>query len=719
MNVLYGTFEKMLFRDDKTGFSIFSLKVPASVVERDNYGNVRVKGKIVTYAERTPIRAEGEWEIDAKGQLVFNAGHISEEASDKTTAIQYLCSLSGIGAARAEAIVRELGVDFNKKLRGSDGPDLLKKACKGITQAQAEDLCGKINATRAERELFEYIVQFGGSFRTASKIFKDLGTGSLQMLKESPYKIGGKYGLTFLQCDEIANQEGVAVFDRERLFSAMQTALKNAETDGDVYMTMDAFLSAVQKLLDKKHKIPSALIMSLAEMNKNISLEKDFSGIRVYNRYLLNREIGIAVNIARLNRTAKDLPFKEELIDEIQDQIGVKYARQQREAFDSLYRTGVHIVTGGPGTGKTTVINGIIRAYERICPEGKILCCAPTGRASQRMKESTGKDAVTVHRALNYRPFGNDVTYKTHDDPIDADFVIMDEASMLDTEIASMFLDAIKDGALVLFVGDVDQLQAVGPGDVLHSMIFSERIDTHRLTDVYRQASTSPIVQNATKINFGETDMVEDDDFVIMYRALNEFPEDIIDAVKKFHDPSDPFSAQVLTPTHKGDAGVKNLNKILQEMLNPQDPEGKKAEKRYGGSVFREGDKVVLLNNNYAVGYHNGDIGIINGVDANSVSIDIIGGTEITLSGDGLDDLALAYAMTVHKSQGSEFKTVILALPYLQIMLKRNLLYTAITRAKKRISIISEPGAIDVSIAADETGKRNSRLKERIRSVIE
>lgn len=716
MEVLYGTFEKMLFRDDKTGFSVFSLKVAPTVIERDFFGCVRVKGKIVTYAERTPIRAEGVWELDAKGSNVFNAERVSEEASDKATAIQYLCSLSGIGAARAESIVKELGIDFNKKLRGADGPETLRRACKGITPAQAEELCAKINATRAERELFEYIVQYGGSFRIANKIFKDLGTGALQMLKESPYKIGGKYGLTFLQCDEIANEEGVAVFDRERLFSAMQTVLKNSETEGNVYMTMDSFINNVQKLLDKKNKIPSALIMSLAELNKNISFEKDFFGVRVYNRYLMNREIGIAANLARLDHSAKDLPFDESLIDEVQDQIGVKYAPQQREAFNSLYRTGVHIVTGGPGTGKTTVINGIIRAYERICPDGKILCCAPTGRASQRMKESTGKDAVTVHRALNYRPYGNDVTYKNHEDPIDADFVIMDEASMLDTEIASMFLDAIKDEALVLFVGDVDQLQAVGPGDVLHSMIFSECIDTHRLTDVYRQASTSPIVQNATKINFGETDMIEDDDFAILFRALNEFPEEVVDAVKKYHDPIDPFATQVLTPTHKGDAGVKNLNKILQDMLNPQDPEGKKAEKRYGGSIFREGDKVVLLNNNYAIGYHNGDIGIITSIADDVVSVDVIGGEEIELSGDGLDDLALAYAMTVHKSQGSEFKTVILALPYMQIMLKRNLLYTAITRAKKRITIISEPRAIAVSISRDETGKRNSRLKERIKS---
>lgn len=717
MAIVYGRFGKTLYRDERNGFTIFSLRVSERIKERNPiFGTIVAKGQIVAYSDLTPLRLEGEWEESPKG-MIFVADKVREEAEDKETAVEYLCSLSGIGPQRAESLIDAIGLNFHEKLKGFDGPEIVRNACRGLSISQAEEVCARINASRAERELFEYLVKFGGTFRISTKMFKELGTGALNLLKDSPYRIGGKYGLSFSQCDEIALAEGQDKYNRDRLIAAMITAMRKSQQDGNVYMTYSGFISGTQAIIDKYHPIPSALIISLATSRKDLFfIESGDDGMKIYDKRMYNMENGIASNISRLMNTGRKLPFNDAIVDEIEAEVGVKYAPQQREAFSILKKTGVAVITGGPGTGKTTVINGIIRAYKKMCPGNIIRCCAPTGRASQRMKESTGEEAITVHRLLEYKPFGNDVSHKGKSDPIRADFIIMDESSMLDTEIAYIFLDAVENGTMVLFVGDVDQLQAVGPGDVLHSLIFSECVPVQRLTEVYRQAIDSPIVQNAIAINFGENDLVEDDDFQIVFSKEDAMQQKVIDFVKKYHDPKDPFATQVLAPSHKGAAGIKELNAKLQEILNP--PASGKAEKVYGGTRFRINDKVVLLTNNYSAHYHNGDIGVIKNIDGDSIYITLCDNSEISVSGDGLDDLSLAYAMTVHKSQGSEFKTVIFALPMIAIMLKRNLLYTAVTRAKKKVIIVSENGAIAQSIETNETGKRNTCLVKRLKQYL-
>lgn len=332
------------------------------------------------------------------------------------------------------------------------------------------------------------------------------------------------------------------------------------------------------------------------------------------------------------------------------------------------------------------------------------------------MMESTGKESVTIHRLLDYRPFGNngEVMHKTAEDPIDADFIVVDEASMLDVDLANIFLSAVKSETLVLFVGDTNQLPSVGPGDVLHDIIVSNTVPVYQLTTVYRQAKESPIVANAIAINEGSDELIENEDFQILYKENPiEIKNSVVETVKRLFEKSRPFETQVLVPTHKGDAGVSALNNVLQEMLNPHQ-DGKK-EKKFGSKTYRIGDKILMLNNNYAEGYFNGDLGTVESISDDAMTVCLLD-KHIKLSNDLMEDVSLAYAMSIHKSQGSEFRNVIVALPYQPTsMLKRNLLYTAITRAKKTVTIISENGAVAKSIVTAETGKRKTRLAERLK----
>ena len=711
-----GRFAKFLWRDDISGSSLISLIVNNETEHRDpQYGTIVVSACTPVYDRSLPLTVEGEWISTDRGMLL-KAKRIYEEAWNAEVAADYLSNVSGFGKTRSAQVTDQLGPNIFSYMADIDAPEKLCNICRGLSMQAALEACRKVRNVVAQRQLFEYVQRFGGNYKTASRLFKEHGPDAISLLKSRPFEIGHEYGFSFRKCDEIALSQGMDRLDPMRVLSAAIEVIAKNEQDGNCFLKEDEFVRKTEHMLSGnwKERLPDGLITSLAYADKRFSVEEAMDVNRVYSKTMMRHECNIAWHIARLQHTRCDLPFDESVIAEIEKEIGVEYAPQQREAFRLLHRTGVSIVTGGPGTGKTTVINGIIRAYKRMCPNNTIRCCAPTGRASQRMRESTGEESVTVHKLLEYKPYGNDVAHKDMSNPIEADFVIMDEASMLDTELASLFLTAIKNGTLVLFVGDVDQLQAVGPGDVLHNLIFSKRIDVHRLTAVYRQATTSPIVQNAIKINTGDASLVRNEEFEISYHDPEMFPDEIIKAVRKYHDPKDPFRTQVLSPTKKGPHGVFELNETLQGMLNPRDQ--RKRELKYGvRKVFREGDKVVMTQNNYRVGYHNGDIGIIHSIEGGVVRVNICGGDPIEVTDANIDDMMLAYVMTVHKSQGSEFQNVILSLPYKpEIMLKRNLLYTGITRAKQMVLIIAESRAVETSIARDETGKRNTFLLERL-----
>ena len=335
-------------------------------------------------------------------------------------------------------------------------------------------------------------------------------------------------------------------------------------------------------------------------------------------------------------------------------------------------------MNGGPGTGKTTTIKGIIYAFERIHPNAVVKLCAPSGRAAQRMSESTGKPATTVHRLLDYRPFGDTEIHKDAADPIEADLIVVDEMSMMGVELFDIFLEAVKTGTTLVLVGDIDQLEAVGPGAVFRDLLNAPDSLTQKvlLTEIFRQKEGSPIIVNAGYINNGIHNLKLCNDFQVIHtKNEEETLKECISLMQRLYNPDDPFETQILCPANKGESGIRSLNTALQSLLN-----GNAKGVRYGSTVFRKNDKIIMFRNNYAADYYNGDIGIIKDIDENNRMKVEIRGNQFEIKRDMLDDMHLSYGMTIHKSQGSEFQNVIVVLPMEpKSMLVRNLLYTAVT----------------------------------------
>lgn len=716
----FGIYEKTLFRDEKNAATYFSMKIQEPIKERNRYGCIIVSAHIPEYTTGLPIYVSGEWTSSQRGPLL-KAKTVKEEAWNKVFTASYLsCACNGISYKTCCNLVEKYGQSVFDCLCHKT-PAEICMGVRGLTERKAAKLSEAVGATIVQRETFEFILHYGGLYTSAVKLCKEYGSSAKKKLCEDPFGVGMKFGLTFEQCDLIARDMGGHAASEKRIAAAANAIMNRNTQNGNVYICQNALLQKMEALLEKSvypEPLPTSVLVNGILRNDNLFVEQDKQP-RVFQTSLRFAEINTALQIKRLMETSQSLGFKDSLVDKVQKSCNIQYAPQQREAFQCLNQTGIAVITGGPGTGKTTVINGIITAYELLHPDKTVRLCAPTGRAAQRMMESTGKVAVTLHRLLEYRPFGNngEVTHKTADDPIDADFIVVDESSMLDVDLANIFLSAVKSGTLVLFVGDINQLPSVGAGNVLHDFIQSNRIPVYRLTTIYRQAKESPIVANAFAINSGSDELIRNEEFLVGFaKSPEKVKLAVMELVRKLYNKADPFETQVLVSTYKGESGVNVLNRELQAIVNPRD-ENKK-ELKYGSRIFREGDKVLMLNNNYEAGYYNGDLGSIVRIDGGNMFIRLLD-KQICLTHEMFDDVNLAYAMSVHKSQGSEFPNVIIALPYEPMtMLKRNLLYTAITRAKRTVFLVSENGALAKAVATGETGKRKTRLADRLKEMI-
>lgn len=721
-----GTYKNTIYRNDHTGFCVFRiLAADEGKLKSQNKhlsAAVTCAGIVPEFRMETPLYIEGvvvQCEYGYQLQIV-TAKEKSWEVSGLTS---YLCNIcSGIGLMTANAVAEKYTDNLFDIIDRSDAAEIMSSEIPSLSYDVAETLRETIGRTRAQKAVYEEIHQHGGTWAAASKIVDRYGANALQELRNNPHTIGLKCGLKFETCDRVAKKAGKSAADPERIKQALLTAFEQEHSRGHVYTTESEVCKTAHRIIKKSAydevPVPSTVLLDALAKDDTFVFDVDDDGYEgVYLRWMYRNETETARQLQRLMKNAAPLNYDESIVDWAEKSCGIKYAPQQRESFKLIQKTGVAVVTGGPGTGKTTTVNGLISAYEKLNPNKIIRLCAPTGRAAQRMTESTGREAVTIHRLLEFRPFGNDTVYKNASDPIVADLIVVDEASMLDIELARIFLSAVKDGTLVLFIGDINQLPSVGPGDVLHDLIGSGKIPTVQLTTVYRQGSQSPIIVNAKYINEGLSYVMTNEDYhTDIFENAEAILSQTIALVSSLYDPRNPFDVQVLAPTHKGEAGVAMINNTLQQILNP--PNGQ-PEVKYGSRVYRVGDKVILLNNNYSTGYFNGDIGIVTDASTEGVDVDICGKI-LHLSKAEMEDLNLAYAISIHKSQGSEFKHVIVALPERPAnMLKRNLLYTAITRAKKTVYVLAEGSAYTISVNAAETGKRNTRLAYRIRKAFE
>lgn len=714
MEKLEGIIADIVFQSDDGMYSVLR-------VENKKLGKFTVvyHGSAPYMGEQ--ISAEGDWVEHARFGQQFNAAFLQVVKPTSAAGIErFLASgaLPGIGAVMAARIVEMFGADTLTVLE--QYPERLAKV-KGISAKKAAAIAEAYQALSGLRELMIFLEANGVSSGYAAKLQAVYGNTAITRLKENPYSLVNDIeGIGFKTADRIAMAMGLEHDCKERLVAGISYALTSAAGAGHTCVPEELLVRETARVLVVDREAVQQVFNELLD-NDRLRLE-DVGGVRfIYPEYLYRAEVQTARRLLYLRDQAKPITRvnADTVIAAWEREADIKLAEAQRQAIYSSLEHGVFVLTGGPGTGKTTVVKGILNVLEKAgC---RILLAAPTGRAARRLADSAGHPALTVHRLLEYQPTGDGLCFgKDDEEPLDAEAIIIDEASMLDINLTYHLLKAVPGGCRLIFVGDVDQLPSVGAGSVLKDIIRSGKMPVVRLENVFRQAEVSPIVLNAHRINHGQ--MPEFIAGVNSEFALQEFSDEQIAAefvartYAEMTMDGDWRKVQVLSPMHKGACGVQNLNKILQQYINP--PSAKKSEINIAGSVLREGDKIMQIRNNYEKDVFNGDIGRICKIEGKTITVDYperAEGDFVVYSEGECEELQLAYAMSVHKSQGSEYPYVILLMVSSHyIMLQRNLLYTAVTRAKQKVLVVGSKRAVLTAVENDRTRRRHSLLAERL-----
>ena len=726
MESLAGYVEHIIYRNADNGYTVLNL-----VSGEDEITCVGIFSAI---AEGENIEAQGEYtEHPTYGQQ-FKVTSFEEKAPEDEEAIErYLGSgaIKGIGLAMAARIVRRFKEDTFRIIE--EEPERLAEI-KGISNRKAMEIASQVNEKRDLRQAMIFLQQYGITMNLAVKVYQAYGQDVYGIIRENPYRLADDIdGVGFRTADEIAARVGIRMDSDFRVRSGILYTLLQASGEGHTYLPETELTPRASKLLNVTAEQVEKQYMDLA-IERKIILKQMEDQTQIYAASFYYMEANTATMLKRLNVSydVSDAEI-EQRIRGIEKKSGMTLDEHQVTAVKEAVRNGLLVITGGPGTGKTTTINTIIRYFEL---EGlEIFLAAPTGRAAKRMSETTGFEARTVHRMLelNGGAEGSGGFERDESNPLEANVIIVDEMSMVDISLMYSLLKAISVGTRLILVGDVNQLPSVGPGSVLRDIIQSHACNVVMLTKIFRQASTSDIIVNAHKINHGEEVILDNKsmDFFFLKRydadvIINVVLQLIKQKLPKFVDAT-PYDIQVLTPMRKGLLGVERLNGILQRYMNP--PANDKVEKEYGSTVFREGDKVMQTKNNYqlaweirtkfgltvdkGLGIFNGDMGIIRQINdfAEQMIIEFDEGRMVEYPYKLLDELELAYAITIHKSQGSEYPAVVIPLLGGPMMLmNRNLLYTAVTRARKCVTLVGNEVTFQQMIQNTSQQKRYSGL---------
>lgn len=728
--VINGYVDHIIFRNNDNGYTVMVM-----ICDEEELTCVGVFSDI---AEGECIEAKGEYTDHPTYGRQFAVKSFEEKAPQDALAIErYLGSgaIKGIGIALAARIVRRFKEDTFRIIE--EEPERLAEV-KGISQRKAMEIADQVNEKRDLRQAMIFLQQYGISTTLAVKIYNTYGQEVYSILKENPYRMADDVdGVGFRTADEIASRVGIRTDSDFRIRSGIQYALLQASNEGNTYLPMPELTQRASALLEIEPEYIEKHYMNLA-MDRKIIMRQVEDVTQIYASAFFYMEANTATMLKNLDARfdVPDIEIEARL-RQIEKQTKMDLDEHQVEAVKEAVRNGVLVITGGPGTGKTTTINTIIKYFES---EGMdIFLAAPTGRAAKRMSETTGFEARTIHRMLelNGGVEGNAGFERNEQNPLETDVIIIDEMSMVDISLMYSLLKAIVAGTRLILVGDVNQLPSVGPGNVLKDIIDSGLFHTVMLTKIFRQASTSDIIVNAHKINRGEPVELDNKsmDFFFLKRydadkIINVTLQLILQKLPKFVGAS-MMDIQVLTPMRKGLLGVERLNTVLQMYLNP--PDKRKKEKEHGTTLFREGDKVMQIKNNYQLeweirskyglcidkgtGVFNGDTGIIEEINdfAETVTVCFDEGRMVEYSYKLLEELELAYAVTIHKSQGSEYPAVVIPLlsgP--RMLMNRNLLYTAVTRAKKCVTIVGNDTTFEQMIANNSQLKRYSGLRDRL-----
>ena len=735
MEKITGYIDHIIFRNEENGYTVFQF--------HNENGEVTCVGKFPYIGDGEFLELEGEYVMHPSYGLQLQVtGHKVKEPEDRESIERYLGSgaVKGIGPALAGKIVAKFGEDTFRIME--EEPERLAEI-KGISERKAREICVQVEEKKDLRQAMIYLQKYGISINLAVKIYQKYGLGIYSILEENPYRLADDIeGVGFKTADEIAFRIGIHTDSDFRIQSGIFYTLLQSVQEGHVYLEEKVLSAKAAQLLEVEITDIEKYLMDLA-MEKKVVLKQDEEQVRVYPAKYYYMEMNTARMLKELNiRYEEDDSLIRKRIEKLEKQNEFTLDERQREAVAEAVKNGIFILTGGPGTGKTTTINAMIRYF---LSEGMdIRLAAPTGRAAKRMTETTGYEAQTIHRLLevsgNPEETGKGGFGRNQENPLETDVVIIDEMSMVDLPLMHALLSAVIPGTRLILVGDINQLPSVGPGKVLKDLIDSEVFPVMMLTRIFRQAQESDIVVNAHRINAGlevRLDNKSRDFFFLKRQDADVIISVILTLIQKKlprYVDAKMTDIQVLAPMKKGLLGVERLNRILQQYLNPPSP--KKQEKEYGEKIFRVGDKVMQTKNNYqleweiatkyglvvdkGIGVFNGDIGIVTAIHTydETVEVEFDEKRKVKYPFKLLDELELAYAVTIHKSQGSEYPAVIIPLLSGPKQLYcRNLLYTAVTRAKKCVTLVGSDTVFQEMIRNVEEQKRNTSLSERIREL--
>lgn len=728
-----GYVEHIVFRNEENGYTVFNMECDG--------GEVTCVGTFHYISEGEFMEAEGEYvNHSVYGSQLKIYSHKVKAPEDTISIERYLGSgaIKGIGAALAGRIVRKFGEDTFRIIE--EEPERLAEV-KGISDRKACEIAEQVENKKDMRKAMIYLQNYGITTSLAVKIYKYYGAKLYKVLEENPYQLADNIdGVGFKTADEIATRIGIHSDSDFRIKSGIFYTLSQSLSEGHVYLPQELLLRRASLLLGVEIENIDKYIMDLCMEHKVVCKESE-QGKRIYLSHFYYLELNIARMLYDLNIDC-EMPedLMEKRLKKVEEKEKISLDPMQHRAVIESIKHGLLILTGGPGTGKTTTINTMIQFFES---EGmSVLLAAPTGRAAKRMSEATGYEAQTIHRLLevsgNPEEEGNVNGFlRNHQNPLETDVIIIDEMSMVDISLMHSLLSAVVEGTRLILVGDVNQLPSVGPGSVLKDIIASDKFPVVTLTKIFRQAGESDIVVNAHKINAGQPVVLNNkskDFFFLKRDDANVIIGVMIMLIRKNlpkYVNASPMDIQVMTPTRKGLLGVDRLNVVLQQYLNP--PAAGKAEKEIGNKKFRVGDKVMQIKNNYQLewevctkfglavdsgkGVFNGDTGIITAINTydDTLEVEFDEGRKVKYTHDLLDELELAYAITVHKSQGSEYPAVLIPLlPGPKMLYNRNLLYTAVTRAKKCLTIIGSETTFQQMIQNKNQQNRYTSLAERI-----
>ena len=721
-----GTVHSVIFQNAENGYTVLRL--------------LTEEGEVITVVGCIPCVAPGE-HLAVSGTLETHPQHgeqvrvVELERSlpeDEEEIFSYLSSgvCKGVGPATARRIVERFGPETLDVLERE--PERLT-TLKGITARKAQEIAENYRQHMGLRRLMAFLAQYQLPPILAMELRRQYGDAALEKVRENPYLLSGEAcGVAFSVTDEMAMGMGMAADSDQRLQAAVTFELSHNENNGHVFLPRNKLIAATAQLLDCGTDLVEQALDSLIDRG-GVVQEQVANVEACYLRRLWEAESSACIRLAGLLAADTDQSRQaDRAVDEIEARQGITYAPQQRQAVEKAARCGVLILTGGPGTGKTTTVRGIVALFQKMGLE--IVLAAPTGRAAKRMSELTGMEAQTVHRLLgmSWNDATHQVTFqKTEKEPLEADAVIVDEMSMVDLSLFSALLRALRPGTRLVLVGDADQLPSVGAGNVFSDLIRSGRVETVFLREVFRQAEQSAIIRNAHAVNLGQPPQLtnnQGDFFFLCRRDAERTLSTVVELCRTrlpdhMNIPADQI--QVLSPTRKGPSGTENLNRCLQAALNP--PTADKREIQWGERVFRTGDRIMQTKNNYDVvwerpdgtvgtGMFNGDVGKIVEIDPSGELLVVNFDDRIAAyTLEMLNEVDLAYAMTVHKAQGSEYRCVVLAaMPAAPSLMVRGVLYTALTRARELLIVVGDDAAVRAMAENDRQQRRYSGLRWRL-----